>query len=170
MRYLIIVRHAKAEKLAPGGTDVERRLSGRGGRQCDQLRAWAIDESELGRFGPTTALVSASARTRETFERAFADTKFVSAHVESSLIYNGQRDVSSEDVISELAAIDEGSTSLLVVGHNPTLDNLAVTLIGHRPRWLREGFPTGAVCVVAIPDDRTVELTHYDEAAHFVPH
>ena len=68
VRYLTIVRHAKAEKAARRRKRFRSRtLNGRGRRQCEQLRAWASDESELGRFGPTTALVSAAARTSETF-------------------------------------------------------------------------------------------------------
>jgi phosphohistidine phosphatase SixA len=74
VRYLTIVRHAKAEKATSDQRDFDRKLSGRGRRECEQLRAWANDTSELGRFGPTTALVSAAARTKETFRRAFAGT------------------------------------------------------------------------------------------------
>ena len=138
MRYLTIVRHAKAEKAVAEQRDKDRALNERGRRQCEQLRGWASDETELGRFGPTTALVSAAARTKETFTRAFEGTPFVAEHVESELIYNGLRDVSAEDVLIDLAAIDPVTTSLLVVGHNPTvLYVLASSCETYRVRCVR---------------------------------
>jgi len=169
VRYLTIVRHAKAEKPVPDQRDFDRTLSDRGRRQCEQLRAWASDESELGRFGPTTALVSASARTRETFQRAFEATPFVTACSFSELIYNGQRDVSAEDLLSDLAAIDPVTTSLLVVGHNPTVLELLWTLAPELPLSHREGYPTAGAFVLAIPEDRQIGLANYDVVAKYIP-
>jgi phosphohistidine phosphatase SixA len=156
VRYLTIVRHAKAERAAPDHSDVERRLNDRGRRQCEELRAWASDLNELGRFGPTTALVSAAARTRETFQLAFEGTGFVAECLYSELIYNGLRDVSADDVLIDLAAIDPVTTSLLVVGHNPTVLDFIWTLCDRLPESLRDGFPLAGAYVLAIPDDQQV--------------
>jgi phosphohistidine phosphatase len=169
VRYLTIVRHAKAEKPTSELRDFERTLSERGRRQCEQLRAWALDQGALGRFGPTTALVSAAARTKETFQRAFEKTPFVDERSFSELIYNGQRDVSAEDVLIDLAAIDPVTTSLLVVGHNPTVLELLWSLAPDAPVSPREGFPTGAAFVLAIPEDRQIGLSRYDLVAQYVP-
>jgi phosphohistidine phosphatase len=169
VRYLTIVRHAKAEKAAPDQRDKERELNARGRRQCEQLRAWASDPHELGRFGPTTALVSAAARTKETFQLAFDGTSFVTSHVESDLIYNGLHDVSAEDVLIDLAAIDPVTTSLLVVGHNPTVLELLARLVRDLPRPLRESYPLAGAFVVALPDDQQVGLGPYELVARYVP-
>ena len=169
VRYLTIVRHAKAEKPTTELRDFERTLSDRGRRQCEQLRALAVDESELGRFGPTTALVSAAARTKETFRRAFDKTPFVTECSFSELIYNGQRDVSAEDLLIDLAAIDPVTTSLLVVGHNPTVLELLWSLVPAAHVSAREGFPTGAAFVLAIPEDRQIGFSHYELVAQYVP-
>jgi phosphohistidine phosphatase SixA len=169
VRYLTIVRHAKAEKAAPDQRDKERELNARGRRQCEQLRAWASDPHELGRFGPTTALVSAAARTKETFQLAFDGTSFVTSHVESDLIYNGLHDVSAEDVLIDLAAIDPVTTSLLVVGHNPTVLELLARLVRDQPRPLRESYPLAGAFVVALPDDQQVGLGPYELVARYVP-
>ena len=144
-------------------------MSERGRRQCEQLRVWASDESELGRFGPTTALVSAAARTKETFQRAFDATPFVTECSFSELIYNGQRDVSAEDVLIDLAAIDPVTTSLLVVGHNPTVLELLWALSPELPVSPRDGYPTAAAFVLAIPEDRQIGLAHYELVARYVP-
>ena len=170
VRYLTVVRHAKASPGVPGESDFERTLNKRGREQCAQLREWALDKKELGRFGPTTALVSAAARTRETFQRSFEGTDFV-AHAEfSELIYNGHRDVTAEDVLIDLAAIDPVTTSLMVVGHNPTVFYLMLALAKELPKAMRgDRYPLGGAFVLELPEQRTVGLDRYSVVASFVP-
>jgi phosphohistidine phosphatase len=170
VRYLTIVRHAKSSPAGPGESDYVRTLNKRGRDECERLRTWANDPKELGRFGPTTALVSSAARTRETFRRAFHGTPFVQHCEFSELIYNGNHDVSAEDVLIDLAAIDPVTTSLLVVGHNPTVFELMLTLAQKLPAALRgDRYPLGAAFVLALPDDRTVGLERYEVVASYVP-
>lgn len=169
VRYLTIVRHAKAEKGTGGIADYDRQLNDRGRRQCDALRAWASDKTQLGRYGPTTALVSNAARTRETFKRSFEETPFVESVFYSELIYNGVHNVSAEDVLIDLAAIDPVTTSLLVVGHNPTVLELLWTLGKGLPSSLREGYPLAGAFVLEIPDDQQIGLGPYPLAKSFVP-
>ena len=170
MRYLTIVRHAEAEDAAASGRDCDRALTKRGRQQCEQLRALASDAHALGRFGPVSALVSGAARTRETFRRAFEGTDFV-GHVEySDLIYNGQRAISAEDVLIDLAAIDPVTTSLMVVGHNPTLAELVSVLARDVPAPLSLGrLPKAAVVVLALDEDRPIGLSRYEAVAAYRP-
>ncbi|MGB8198033.1 MAG: hypothetical protein WCF25_13625 [Acidimicrobiales bacterium] len=169
MRYLTVVRHAKSSPAKPGESDFARTLNKRGREECERLREWASDVKELGRYGPTTALVSAAARTRETFRRAFHGTDFV-AHCEfSELIYNGKRDVSAEDLLIDLAAIDPVTTSLLVVAHNPTVHEVMVALAKELPKSLRDNYPLGGAYVLELPDDRQVGLERYEVVASFIP-
>ncbi len=170
MRYLTIVRHAKAGAPAPGESDFDRPLSGRGRRQCEELRHWANDARSLGAFGPTTALVSSAARTRETYRRAFEGTAFVSSVIFSDLIYNGRHDVTGEDLVSELAGIDPVSSSLLVVAHNPSVHELVDQLATEVPEILRhDGYPLGGAFVVELPDDQHIGLSRYRVVARYVP-
>jgi phosphohistidine phosphatase len=170
MRYLTVVRHAKSSPAKPGESDFARTLNKRGRDECERLREWASDANELGRFGPTTALVSAAARTRETFRRAFHGTAFVEHCEFSELIYNGRRDVSAEDLLIDLAAIDPVTTSLLVVGHNPTVHEVMLTLAKELPKSLRgDHYPLGGAYVLALPDDRQVGLERYEVVASYIP-
>ena len=170
MRYLTIVRHCKAVPAKAGGSDYERILSDRGVRQSEQLRSWALDSEGLGRFGPTTALVSGSARTRETFARAFDGTPFVVECHFSDLIYNGSREVSAEDLLIDLAAIDPVRTSLLVVAHNPSVHELLVSLATKTPKSvLRDGFPLGGAFVLALGESEQIGLGRYELVARYVP-
>ncbi len=170
VRYLTIVSTRQDVTAGPASRISFARLSKRGRDECEKLRAWASDPKELGQFGPTTALVSSAARTRETFRRAFYGTPFVTHCEFSELIYNGVRDVSAEDVLIDLAAIDPVTTSLLVVGHNPTVLELVFTLTKELPKALRNShYPLGGAFVLALPEDRPVGLERYDVVASFVP-
>ena len=170
MRYLTVVRHAKSSPADPGESDFDRTLAKRGRRECEQLREWALDPRELGRFGPTTALVSAAARTRETFRRAFEGTTFVRGVEYSDAIYNGRREVTAEDLLIELASIDPVTSSLLVVGHNPTVHEFVLMLCTEVPDALRaERYPLGGAFVRALPDDAQIGLARYDVVASYVP-
>lgn len=165
-----MVRHAESVKAVAGQRDVDRGLSERGRAQCERLRAWAGDGAELGRFGPATVLVSAAARTLETFERAFAGLPIVASMVTSERIYNGTREVSAEDLLIELAGVDPVSTSLMVVGHNPTVLDLMALLATRLPGKLRKGhFPTGAAYVLGLPEERPIGSATYDVVAKYVP-
>jgi phosphohistidine phosphatase len=170
VRYLIVVRHAKAEAPAAGLADFDRGLTKRGRDQCRQLREWASDPEALARYGPAIALVSAAARTKETFKRAFKGTGLVERHVYSELIYNGRRAVSGEDLLMELASLDPVTSSLMVVGHNPTVLELVVSLAAEVPESLLHGrYPLGGAYVFSLPDDRPVGLSSYEIVDSFVP-
>jgi phosphohistidine phosphatase len=169
VRFLTVVRHAKAEKDSDDGTDFSRTLSGRGRRQCAQLRQWASNAEGLGQFGPTTALVSSAARTAETFRLAFEGTPFVNEVHTSSLIYNGRHHVSAEDVLIDLAAIDPVTTSLLVIGHNPTVLELLMTLASDLPSEFSNEYPLAGAYVLALPHDEQVGPGPYEFVRRYVP-
>ena len=170
VRYLTIVRHAKASRPSPGAVGLRPRAEQAGRASASSCANGRLDANALGRFGPTTALVSSAARTRETFRRAFDGTAFVDACEYSDLIYNGRRDVSAEDLLIDLAAIDPVTTSLLVVAHNPTVHELVLTLAREAPKCCATGnYPLGGAFVLALRDDRPVGLDRYEVVASYVP-
>jgi phosphohistidine phosphatase SixA len=170
VRYLTIVRHAKATAAEPGADDFHRSLSARGRRQCEQLRTWANDDTALGKYGPVTALVSSARRTRETFQLAFEGSAFVRSVDFSDLIYNGRREVTAQDVLIDLASIDPVITSLLVVAHNPTVYELVESLARVVPSTLRErGYPLAGAFVLELRDDEPVGLSRYALVDEFIP-
>jgi phosphohistidine phosphatase len=169
VRSLIIVRHAKAAAPVKGQRDYDRPLTKRGRAQSERLREWASDPDALGTFGPTTALVSGSLRTRETYAVAFAGTPLVHALETSDLIYNGKRDVSAVDLVSELSAIDPVTESLLLVAHNPSVLELALTVSAGPIAALAGGrYPLGAALVFALRDE-PIGLGPYEFVTAFVP-
>jgi phosphohistidine phosphatase SixA len=170
VRYLTIVRHAKATPATPMGSDFERPLNGRGKKQCKQLRQWALDEQSLGRFGPVSALVSSAERTRETFERSFEGTPWVLSQEFEKSIYGGVREVTGRDLLQALIEFDPVGTSLLLIGHNPSMHELAELLASEVPDSLRSrGYALGGAYVFALPDAQPIGFQRYEVVASFIP-
>ena len=118
MLMLILLRHAKAGKSA--GDDFARNLTD-GGRGDAARAAAALRERDLL---PDLALVSPSARTRQTFEavRAAADRP-IEARFPDALY-----DATSQAMRDLVGAIDPATRSVMVVGHNPGIAEGAATL------------------------------------------
>jgi phosphohistidine phosphatase len=170
VRYLTIVRHAKSTPAPPMGSDFERPLNGRGKKQCKQLRAWAEDEQALGRFGPVSALVSSAERTRETFERSFGGTPWVISQEFNKSIYGGVREVTGQNLLRALIEFDPVTSSLLLIGHNPSMHELAELLAIEIPRELRaRGYALGGAYVFALPDAEPIGFKRYEIVASYIP-
>lgn len=137
-RTLILLRHAKSVDPDPYPTDLERPLSPRGRRDATAAGAWLRDQKLL----PDLVLCSTALRTRETLEGlALAASPVVfeprlylgPAHDTLDLLRDGAPDVST----------------LLVIGHNPTLSMLSDLL---DPDALPdEGLPTSGIAVHTVP-------------------
>jgi len=156
-RTLVLMRHAKAEVSAP--TDFERRLTDRGHADADDVGAWLASQG----VEPDYALVSAAARTVETWEDLSAAAGWDVALAEYvGALYDAGTDTAL-DIIRET---DEGVTALVVVGHNPTIAYLAQLLDDgdgdeEGGNAMAAGFPTAAVAVFAFSG----EWSELDEAS-----
>ena len=147
MDRLILFRHGKAEPESSSGEDFDRRLASRGVRESGEMAARLAD---LG-FEPDVALVSPAARTRDTW--AAAEPHFPNAKVsfDPDLYHADSGAVRQE---AERAGAKVGT--VIVVGHNPGLQELAVRLLieGSAPPSLieraRRQFPTAAAAVFLI--------------------
>jgi phosphohistidine phosphatase len=68
----------------------------------------------------------------------------------------------SEQLLARLRTLDQEVTSVLVIAHNPGLQDLALELAGDDPEvvtQLREKFPTGAIAEVVADCDAWSDLT-----------
>jgi phosphohistidine phosphatase len=150
MRRVILFRHAKAEPRSAGGQDIDRPLSPRG--RDDAARMGAV----LARagFAPDLVLVSPARRALETWRWARGAWPDVAMEVRERL-YNA----SSEEVAAELEAGTGGPATVMVVGHNPSLQELAVALLvdGDAPSGqvdqVSADFATATVAVLAVDQD-----------------
>ena len=144
MDRLILLRHGKAESESLSGDDFDRRLAPRGVKES---AAMAHTLAELGVI-PDVALVSPAARTRDTW--VAAEAAFPGAKVSFvGDLYNSD----SEGVRQAALAAGRTAGTVLVVGHNPGLQELTVRLLmeGHAPSTLisraQHRFPTAAASV-----------------------
>jgi phosphohistidine phosphatase len=145
MDRLILLRHAKAESEAPSGDDFDRPLAARGQREA---QAVGVQLAALG-LKPDIALVSPSLRTRETWQLVETTAPGAEVRFDPSL-YNAEA-----GAIHRLAE-KAGPGTVIVVAHNPGLQELAVRLLrdGAAPAEFlaraQRHFPPGAVAVFDI--------------------
>ncbi len=110
MKYLIIMRHAKAEKDAGSGEDFDRRLMTRGREEAFSV-ATAL---KIYGLKPDFALVSASARTRETFAQVESVYGTIPSQVSKDLYNAG-----SDALRRAIEAHEDDGQCVLLVAHNP---------------------------------------------------
>lgn len=119
MQRLILIRHAKAERDAPSGDDFDRPLSDRGRHEAARV---GVRLAECG-FTPDLAIVSAAARTRETWEQAAKAWGAVETRATRDL-YEAE-----PEAILDLANRADDADTLAMVLHNPSVQALAVDLL-----------------------------------------
>jgi phosphohistidine phosphatase len=148
MRRLMLLRHAKTERAGPGESDRDRKLTKRGRADAPVIGAY------MARHGlvPDLALVSPATRTQETWNLvASCFAKAPKARSEQRIY-----DASAEKLMG-LVAETRGAQTLLVVGHNPGIQDLAVQLIGSGDLEARERvsekLPTSGLVVIDLSFD-----------------
>jgi phosphohistidine phosphatase len=148
MRRLMLLRHAKTERAEPGQRDRDRKLTKRGRDDAAVIGAY------MARHGhtPDLALVSPAKRAQETWALlapAFAKTPRL---VNEEHIYN-----STSEALFKIISETRGAHSLLVVGHNPGLHDIAVQLIASGDVEVRERvaekLPTSGLVVIDLAFD-----------------
>ncbi|MDA0566487.1 histidine phosphatase family protein [Streptomonospora sp. S1-112] len=135
-RRLIVLRHAKADALV-GGADHARVLTPEG---RDQARAVGARLAAAG-LRPDHVLCSTARRTRQTLELALAAFESPPPVEYEDALYSA--DVPA--VLDLVSRTDPAVHTLLVVGHNPTMAQLAGAFMADEPLT---GFPPAATAVV----------------------
>ena len=149
MERLILMRHGKAERHAASGGDFERALADSGRADA------AVMGQTLARAGlaPDLILVSSARRTRETAERVAPN--FPEARVEQ---FRDLYHADPEEVVQVIEAYADSVATVMVVGHNPGLHELALRLAQQgeaspiQTNKLRGRFPTSTTVVFGWTD------------------
>ncbi|MCC2322933.1 SixA phosphatase family protein [Cellulomonas xiejunii] len=171
LRRLVLLRHAKAE---PAGVvvDHERPLALAGRRQAAAVGA-ALAATGLA---PTHVLCSSSLRTRQTWE--IARTALVAGGVPAPVlsVTDALYDASAGDLAAILRTQPDEASTVLVVGHEPTMSHAADVLADPASdeallTRVRLGVPTAAWTVLELdgPWDEVapgaLRLVHLDHPA-----
>jgi phosphohistidine phosphatase len=148
MRRLMLLRHAKTERAEPSERDRDRKLTKRGRADASTIGAYMARHDLV----PDLAVVSPATRAQETWALLAAASAKAPRVVNDDRIYNA----SPEKLIGMIAET-RAARSLLLVGHNPSLHDLAVQLIASgdveaRER-VNEKLPTSGLVVIDLPLD-----------------
>jgi phosphohistidine phosphatase len=146
MKMLTLLRHAKSGWDDPSLSDFARPLNARG---RSAARAMGRELRAIG-LGWDRILASPAARVTETID-GLAETYGPLAPVYDERIY-----LAPLDTLLELVrATDDAYATLLVVGHNPGMERLALLLSrgGALHDELALKYPTGALAEIAFPVD-----------------
>ena len=144
----MLLRHAKTERAEPGARDRDRTLMKRGRSDAPAIGAYMEHHGLV----PDLALVSPAKRTQETWALVAACFAKAPPHSNDERIYNA-----TTEKLATLIGETRKARTLLVVGHNPGLHDLALQLIASgeiaaRER-INEKLPTSGLVVIDLPID-----------------
>lgn len=140
MKTLFLLRHAKSENAAPGLTDLNRALNERGNEEAQAIGTFLKKQDLKFDF----VLCSTAVRARETTELVLAAAE-LSANVRYDERIYEAGPLRLFELISE---IEKDSSAVLVVGHNPGMEELLQILTGRN-----EQMATGTLAMIDLNAD-----------------
>lgn len=152
MKTLLLLRHAQALPAESGG-DIERKLSPKG--LSDAL---ALGQT-IGKQGisPDQIYCSSAVRTRQTCEKLLEGLGAQPPTEYTKGIYSA----GVGDLLHIIQNTDEKIGTMMLIGHNPTIYELAVKMAGHGAdtalNHLSMGYPPASLSVIEIDADNWVE-------------
>ena len=161
---LFLLRHAKSSWDEPGLVDHDRPLSKRGIKAAPLMARAMVQRNWL----PDFALVSSAMRTQQTWQLAREEFPArIEAHVENSIY-----EAPAEAIANAIRKIPERVSSLIVIGHNPGLEDISTYLASPGSDEdalfnLRQKFPTAALARFSYDSEwkslsqQSAGLTHF---------
>lgn len=143
-RTLLLLRHAKSD-YPSGVADHERPLAPRGVREAALAGEWIRTHAPA----VDAVLCSTATRTRQTLVRAALDVRAAAVRYDDDLY-----DTTPGTVIGLINGVDDDVATLLVVGHEPTMSQLALALPAADGRdaaladEISAKYPTSAIAVL----------------------
>jgi phosphohistidine phosphatase len=143
-RRLVVVRHAKA---ADGPVDAARPLADRGRADAPAIGRWLAGEGMV----PDRVVVSPAQRALQTWELAAGEIVDAPSPMVDARVY----DNAIESLLDIIRETPEDVGVLALVGHNPSLEELAHSLDDGRGEsaardQLAQKYPTSAVAVLDV--------------------
>lgn len=155
-RRLFVFRHAKSSWVDTGLRDFDRTLASRGLKAAPRMGQLMAENG----VAPDLILCSTSRRTRETLGLVLPFLKGECRILMENGIYEAGSEVT---LIERLRQLPSSIERAMVVGHNPVMQDLALTLSG-RARdeadlaAAREKFPTAGLAVLDLGDTPWLSL------------
>src|SRR3979490_3560437 len=121
MRRILLLRHAKSAWSDPGASDYERPLNRRGQDAARRIGPYL----DRHRLVPEYVLCSTATRARETWDLVAAEIPAAPPPYYDERLYNA----APGSILDVLRQASPAIKSLLLVGHNPGLQELSTLLI-----------------------------------------
>lgn len=171
MKTLYLLRHAKSDSEGWSGQDFERPLNERGKQACTAMAAHLREHGIL----PGIVLCSTAVRARETLAGIAGVLGWPDAEGRPHFVFRDELYLASQgELVAEVRGLDDSVTSVMVVGHNPGLEVLAIGLAqgsgkgggthgkggGDRDAFeaLERKYPTAALATLVFNLDRWRDL------------
>lgn len=148
MKYIIFLRHGKAESYSFDKEDFERNLSSRGINNCELIS----DILKRSHILPDTIISSPANRTLQSAQ-IFAETLNYdpSKIITRKNLYDY---VGVNDILHILNVLDKSSSTLMIVGHNPWITSVSSSM---SKEFYRE-LPTTGMVVLAFDVDHWEQI------------
>ncbi len=146
-RNLLILRHAKSDWDTNTASDFERPLAKRGERDAPRIGQWLKRQKLL----PNHIVSSPAQRARQTTENACKAMGIK----EKQINWDARIYAATEgELLKVLADCPKKNKTVMLVGHNPGLEDLVAYLVGAGLRIPADGkvLPTAAVAHLKMPE------------------
>jgi phosphohistidine phosphatase SixA len=143
-REIVILRHAQAHPAANGGKDADRELTAHGRAEAQAVARWFAEHG----LAFDQVLCSPAARARQTAALALGEA---GAPQLDARIYEA-----TPGTLIGLLDEARGAGRVLLVGHNPGLEQLVALLTEGRSE-IAHGLPTAGVARLSVPTGAALE-------------
>ena len=158
MRELILLRHAHAEAAVHGQDDMDRPLSRQGQAEAEAAGRWLKEHG----YTPDRVVYSPARRTRETVEQVLSVLGYLEQKAEPRIFD------ATPGTLMQVADEQRELGRILLVGHNPGLEQMAALLSSGQSGEFR-GMPAGGIAVLKVPAQAELEPGVAELAAFWWP-
>lgn len=145
MKRLLVLRHAKSDWSDGSLDDWQRPLNERGRRDAPRVGEWLRDHSRL----PDAIITSDAVRARATAEAVAQAAGYPGEIAIEPSLYHA----TPQAVIEVLNGVAGEAQTVMIVGHNPGLEELVRRLSGEH-----HAMPTAALIELELPIEQWREL------------
>ncbi len=155
MKTLLLLRHAKSDWAASGLDDIDRPLAPRGHDAAPRMGRYLLAEG----LTPDLVLCSTARRAQETWDLIAPEL----GQEVPVRISKGLYAVSSAALLAALRRVPDDCDRLLLIGHNPEIEDLAHRLAGTGKAKalanLAEKYPTAALAEIRFARDSWTKIS-----------
>ena len=144
MKKLLLMRHAKSSWQEPGLSDHDRPLNARGNKAAPMMAQYLLSQD----LRPDLVICSTAQRAKETARLVTGVIENVDVAPYSQLYLSDE-----ESYLEVIQTIPNDVETLLLVGHNPTMEYLNTALCG-----AAETFSTAAIAHLEVEIDSWFDL------------